>query len=327
MSTPEISIVIPTCNRKASLQRVLAALQQQTVEPSRFEVVVVSDGSTDGTAEWLLDMQKDAALALRVLVQENQGVASARNRGYQAAASDLILFLDDDVVPGQVLLWEHLAFQPRDAIVMGPMLTPEGTQLEPWVLWEQRMLEKQYGDMLAGRWSPTARQFYTGNTSLHRRYLEQAGGFDPAFRRAEDVELAYRLHDLGCRFAFNPRAVGFHYARRSFAAWNAIATAYGRNDVVMTRTKGQGWLLPTIMQEYRLRNWMVRALTWLCLGRPRLIQMSTALLGRMALAGSRLSIEAIPRAAYSGIFNLRHYQGIADALGGRAEFWKELRHV
>ena len=325
MNKPEISIVIPTFNRRASLERVLNALRRQTLPLDRFEVVVVSDGSSDGTVEFLQGPQASPALNLRPLIQANQGVATARNNGYRAAQADLVLFLDDDVIPAPQLVAEHLAFQPRDAIVLGPMLTPKDATLAPWVLYEQRMLEKQYGDMLAGRWKPTARQFYTGNTSLYKKYLEQTGGFDPTFRRAEDVELAYRLKDLGCRFEFHMAAEGYHYAQRSFASWNAIATAYGRNDVIMARSKGQVWLLPTIFREFRLRNRLIRSLTWLCLGRARLVQLCTSLLGWAAWLGGRMGSEPLARAAYSGIFNLRYYQGAADELGGRSAFWQELR--
>ncbi len=246
MNNLKISLVIPTYNRKTSLQRVLGALQKQTIPLEDFEVIVVSDGSADGTNEYLGDLQNRSGqageLQLRAIFQPNQGVAVARNNGFSATQTELVLFLDDDVIPAPGLVKAHLDYQPRDVIVLGPMLTPLDTRLAPWVMWEQRMLEKQYSAMLAGKWEPTARQFYTGNTSLYKKYLQQAGGFDPAFRRAEDVELAYRLKDMGCRFVFNHKAEAYHYADRSFASWNNSAHAYGRNDVIMARKKGQTWL-------------------------------------------------------------------------------------
>jgi len=63
----------------------------------------------------------------------------------------------------------------------------------PWVRWEQEMLMKQYKALLRKDWPATARQFYTGNASVRRSHIVAAGGFDEGFRRAEDVELAYRL--------------------------------------------------------------------------------------------------------------------------------------
>ena len=73
------------------------------------------------------------------------------------------------------------------------------------------ILEAQYHDMITGKYAPTARQFYTGNASLAAKWLRRAGGFDESFKRAEDIELVYRLEDMGLRFHFNPQAIGYHY--------------------------------------------------------------------------------------------------------------------
>jgi GT2 family glycosyltransferase len=181
------------------------------------------------------------------------------------------------------------------------------------------MLVKQYEAMMAGEWEPTARQFYTGNSSLARRLIVESGGFDPAFRRAEDVELAYRIDEQGVRFVFNPQAVGHHYVERSFASWLATPYAYGRNDVIFTRQKGQDWLMPTVLKEYETRHKLIKQLVKLCLDRP--------VLSRLAIAKLRLAAWLFPsmsRLAFSGIFNLRYYQGLADELNGRAAFYGTL---
>ena len=120
--------------------------------------------------------------------------------------------------------------------------------MTPWVRWEQEMLMKQYRAMLRGDWAATARQFYTGNASLRRSHILAAGGFDEGFRRAEDVELAYRLANKGLDFVFNMQAVGMHFAERSFRAWLDMAYAYGRNDVIFARDRNQKWLLSAVRQ-------------------------------------------------------------------------------
>jgi GT2 family glycosyltransferase len=321
---PRVSVILPTYNRLDRLRRVLAALERQTVPVDSFEVVVVSDGSQDGTNDYLQSL--NTTLRVTAVVQSNQGVAVARNRGLAEATGQIALFLDDDVVPTPRLMAEHLRVhdeQGDGVVVLGPMLTPADAAMQPWVRWEQAMLLKQYSDMIAGRWAPTARQFYTGNTSLARRHVLEVGGFDPAFRRAEDVELAYRLAGRNLHFAFNPDAVGYHYAERSFASWLAIPYVYGRNDVLFCRTKGQTWLLPTIMHEFWGRDRLVRKLARLCLDRPAMSRVVIAALKAVALLGDRLGAEAQARHCFSGIFNLRHYQGIADELGGAASFWRE----
>lgn len=328
-----LSIILPTYNRLDRLRRVLVGLERQTDPLTETEVIVISDGSSDGTDAWLAGRARAATpetrFRLTPIFQPNQGVAAARNAGLRQAAGGLVLFIDDDVVPAPQLVAEHRtthAARGDGVIVLGPMLTPPGFRMQPWVRWEQAMLAKQYDSMVAGQWAPTARQFYTGNTSLARRYLMEAGGFDATFRRAEDVELAYRLAQRGLCFVFNPNAIGYHYAERSFRSWLQIPYMYGRNDVIFTREKGQHWLLPTIWDEYaHARHTFIRGLVRLCLDRPPLTGPVLLALRVIAALGDRLGIETLPRLAYSGIFNLRHYQGIADELGGRDAFFRGAR--
>ncbi len=320
----KISVVLPTYNRLDRLQKVLSGLEKQDYGTNHFEVVVVSDGSQDGTNEYL--QNAETPLNLSPVIQENQGVAVARNKGYQKAQGEYILFIDDDVYPTPNLITEHLAMHAEhgegDVVVVGPMLTPDDFDMAPWVRWEQAMLVKQYDSMLNKEWEATARQFYTGNTSLKRKFLVDAGGFDPSFRRAEDVELAYRLDDMGLKFIFHFDAVGYHYADRSFNSWMNIASAYGKNDVIFTYQRGEDWLLPVILKEYWGRHIFVRALTQLAIGRPKIVDLITQMLKFLSTLFGAIGLKKGAQFAYSGIFNLRYFHGIAEELGGRDQFFE-----
>src|SRR5437868_8294692 len=100
----EISVVIPTFNRLEVLVEVLQALEFQQGAPS-FEVVVVDDGSSDGTGGWL--RSRTFNLPLRVLSQENRGPAAARNTGVAVAQGQWVAFLGDDTVPSPGWLAAH----------------------------------------------------------------------------------------------------------------------------------------------------------------------------------------------------------------------------
>ena len=322
---PRVSVVIPTFNRIERLKRVLTALERQDHSLDNFEVIVVSDGSSDGTNEYLHSLNKP--LHLQAVTQSNQGVAAARNTGLQHTTGALILFIDDDVVPASRLISEHVRVHTEhadDVIVLGPMLTPDDFVMSSWVRWEQAMLAKQYQAMLSGKYAPSARQFYTGNTSLARAHLIAAGGFDTNFRRAEDVELAYRLAQRGLKFVFNPNAIGYHYAERSFRSWIEIPYTYGRNDVIFTRDRQQHWLLPEVLNEFRDRNTLVRLLVRVCLDRGTLSNSIVAWLRGISYLGNRLGIERLVQMAHSGMFNLRYYQGVAHELGGRRHFFAQV---
>lgn len=324
-SSVPVSVVMPTYNRLPTLKRVLSALNQQNYPAVRFEVVVVSDGSTDGTNEYLQDVE--TSLNLRPVIQQNAGPAAARNRGVQEAKGDLIVFLDDDVVPApkfiEAHVFAHNVHPKEEIVIIGPMLTPADFSLSPWVQWMQDRLFEQYQSMAMGEWEATARQFYTGNASLSRSLFLKHNGFDESLLRAEDVELAFRLANNGVKFRFCQEAAGYHYENRPFSTWLGIAHAYGENDILFARDKGQSWLLPNLYREYKRRNLLVKGLTRACLDRPRLTAATTQIFKILANFGALISISSISRAACSSLFNLYYYQGVADALGGRTEFFPQ----
>ncbi len=318
----DISVVIPTYNRFKQIQKLIAVLEDQSYPKDRYEVIVVSDGGRDGTYEYL--QSASPGYALRPVFQANAGAAEARNTGAKNAQGDLLLFLDDDIFPDPDLIATHVrshaGAQPGDMIV-GPMLTPTDWQMLPWVAWEQAMLERQYSAMTRGRWKPTARQFYTGNASLRRDFFFANDCFDSQFRRAEDVEFAYRAMNNGGRIVFNPEARAYHYAERSFNSWINTAYAYGCNDVTFTQVKGITWLLPVILSEFQHRNILVRGILRLYLDKQ---PEQAELVRKLETLGEwvyRKKLFKISQIVFSGIFNLRYYQGIADELGGRDKFY------
>lgn len=314
---PRISVVIPTYNRRDRLHRVLRSLAEQDIDES-FEVLVVSDGSTDGTDEYL--QSHEVPLQVVTCLQENEGPAGARNTGIGRARGDLIVFVDDDVVAEPGLVRSH-----RDAhrnlgdraVVIGPMLNPVGHPMSPWIEWEQTMLSKQYADMSVGRYKATARQFYTGNASVRREHLLAVGGFNTEFRRAEDVELAFRLDDHDLTFHFEPRAQGRHYAERSYIAWKSTAYEYGRNEMVFARDLGREWIFGFTRKGFYQHHLMTRRLVARCIRSSAWRRRSVNVLEQVVRLDrwGRAS-----RYALSGVYAVEFHQGVADELGSAEAF-------
>lgn len=309
---PAISVVIPTFNRLERLKRVLEALSQQSLDEHEFEVIAVSDGCTDGTDEYLADTTPVRVVHAR---QDNAGPGAARNHGIQLARGALILFLDDDVLATPTLVERHLQAHgdSTSTVVIGPMLNAPGFRYSPWVAWEQAMLYKQYEAMRLGVYSASFRQFYTGNASVARALVVKAGGFDTAFRRAEDIELSYRLDQLGATFVFDEKAMAHHLAERSFESWLAAAAAYGRNDVTFARDHGQQWLLPAMAIEFRERSSLTQLLVRLCVTRPRIAAFFTRAL--MTVCRRKRTIPKVSSAALSGLYGLTYYTAAAKEYG------------
>jgi glycosyltransferase involved in cell wall biosynthesis len=223
---PPISVVIPTYNRVDELRRTLDAFEDQRPTGLDFEIVVVDDGSTDGTGE-LLASWRSRRFRLRFDRQSNQGPARARNRALELAAGELVLFGGDDIEPDPGLLGAHIDEHARRgdprAAVLGLTRWPEGAELTSTMRHIDGPGAQQFSYHV---FSPGEeydfRHFYTSNVSLRRALLaEEPEGFSTAFRWAafEDAELAYRLSLRGMRIFYHPEAVAWHhhsYDARSF---------------------------------------------------------------------------------------------------------------
>lgn len=314
MSAPTVSVVVPTYNRRERLARVLAALADQDLtEP--YEIIVVSDGSTDGTDD---DLRGRSTDGITTVFQENAGPAAARNSGVDVARGDLVVFVDDDVVASPALLRTHLEVHRREgdrAVVIGPMLDPPDHRMTAWVAWEQEMLAKQYAAMDRGEYTATARQFYTGNASVRTEHLRALGGFNTAFRRAEDVELAFRLAEHGLSFHYERDAVGLHYAERTYEAWRGAAYAYGRNDIVFARDLGHTWMFEFMADVHAQRRHPLRVVTELCVRHPRVGAVVVSGLERIVVPSPTGRRARGVRYALSGVYGIEYGRGVADELG------------
>ena len=174
--------------------------------------------------------------------------------------------------------------------------------------------------MAQGRWQPSPRQFYTANASLARDRFTISRGFDPEFKRAEDVELAYRLRDMGLRFVFRPDAVVTHYADRTIRSWWNVPYQYGTYDVRMARDRGRTFILCIVAREFPLRHFLARWLTLLLVGRGDLARTAAVAAVGAGIAAGWVKASQVARSAYSLAFNLLYYQGLCDELGSVSDF-------
>lgn len=319
---PTLSVVIPTFNRKGSLQKTLDGLARQTYPASQFEAVVVSDGSTDGTDVLLREYARTSPYTLQVICQPNGGPARARNNGIENARGEVVVFLDDDVEPSPEALAVHAAHHERQAgrVVIAPMLPdPALAWREPaWIAWEHAMLEKQYAAWRSGLWEGCGpNNFYSGNASVRRVHLLAVGGFDEQFPRQEDVELAVRLEkQCGVQFVYEPDAPGTHRPQRRFASWLAVPFAYGTLDVVRARRGDISW--EVVRSGYHSRSKATRLLARAALPAPILGRLLRGLLLPAAAAAYRLRRTGPAFGALSVIYNLRYLEGAQVELGSQA---------
>lgn len=229
-----MTIAVASYQRREPLERLLRCLSAQLAGSAELraglDVVVVLDGSSDGSREAAERLR--FPVPLRVVWQENQGLAAARNAGLAAARGELIWFLDDDLVLGAGLVARHRrTSEPGDrTVLVGPCLPASWHRVHPLIrqFWAERHAELQ----------ATARitrfdRFSAANTSGPVAAFRTAGGFDPTFvgYGAEDYELAVRL--LGCGFVprYGADAVAWHEPPHGAVAMCTRQRSEGENQI------------------------------------------------------------------------------------------------
>ena len=236
---PTCSVLITTWNRASTLRLVLESLCAQSLPRSRFEAIVVDDGSTDATAQ-VVDSFRDR-LPIRYEYQRNAGIASARNHALFLASHDIVLFQDDDDIASPTLLAEHLQSHqahPQDEIaVLGRTNLTPGLCRDPLMRyvtllgqWLYSYPSIQHGSVLDFSY------FWGGRTSCKRRFLLERGVFNPVFRfGCEDIELGFRLSRHGLRVIYNARAMSTTVRAISFDAFCHRLARQGASNAVFSQ--------------------------------------------------------------------------------------------
>lgn len=236
MGAMKISVILPTYERPESLQRGLAGLAAQTLPRERFEVVVVDDGSERPPSDVVAPFE--ARFPIRLLVKSNGGLASARNHGAARATGELLLFLDDDILPCPEFLEAHLAAHEREprAVALGSLPYPAALPRTPFLAYLERVqhydLFLRYGSAERIPLPPL-----NGNSSVRAARFAEAGGYDTSFSTygGEDTELGYRLLKRGARFVYVPAAKGWHYHVKDYEAYRRDMFSSGAAIVAIVR--------------------------------------------------------------------------------------------
>jgi glycosyltransferase involved in cell wall biosynthesis len=193
MGSTTVAVVIPSYNHAHHLDRALASVFAQTVQPA--DIVVVDDGSTDNLAE-VVERHPD----VRLIRQNNQGLAAARNTGWRACRSDYVVFLDADdrFKPEAIALnLAQFAETPGCGLVYGAYSNVDADT------GRERVAElRPPGDDAFAAFLRANIVAMHATVMYPRSVLESVGGFDPGLRAAEDYDLYLRIafdYPVRCR--------------------------------------------------------------------------------------------------------------------------------
>lgn len=192
------SIIIPTFNGKHKIINALASLEMQTLLPD--ELIIVVDGSTDGTAEMLRNM-KLSLPNYKIIEQENLGRAAVRNRGAIESTGELLIFLDDDMTVPKHWLEAHCEHHEKypNSLMSGRLESPpvlstnDFHSYRTWLgdKWN-RDIEKSVSDQRQINFA----YFNACNCSIEKTLFMKIGGFDKRLRDLEDYDMALRASQM-----------------------------------------------------------------------------------------------------------------------------------
>lgn len=265
---PLISVVIPTYDRAAVLERCLEALAAQTLPDDAYEILVSDDGSRDDTEGVVRRFAARSPVPVRYLRQPNRGANAARNRAIHAASGEILLFINDDTIATPTLLEEHLRVfrehpDEEGLAVLGRVtISPE----VPPSLFARLHLDANF-DLWRGRRELDWRAFYTCNVSIRRGFLLAHGLFNENLRYHEDIELSARLAPHGLRLLHRPEALGHHLHHLTERDYLGVA---GRDGEALARwylesphlesELAEAGFHPALPFRRRVRYWIADAL-------------------------------------------------------------------
>jgi glycosyltransferase involved in cell wall biosynthesis/peptidoglycan/xylan/chitin deacetylase (PgdA/CDA1 family) len=317
------SVVICTLNRRQTLKRTLPTILEQSLAPADYEVIVVVDGSTDGTADMLRAMP--SRCLLRILEQPNKGLALARNAGLEATQGECVIFLDDDILCANDLLQRHLEMHEslaRQSVVFGPVLVAPDSLATSATWWTEAYTEEYVARLERdgeARWPRD--MVMEVNYSAPRELLLRSGGNDPLFSvRRQSADWGLRLHGMGVNFVFVPQARVWQLFVKCPEGVVRDAWWYGRSEVLLSRR----------FPEYRRHSMMARMREgrWMPMARRAVARLPVSmepLLRPATWATSALGRLPVMRRAAIRVLELR--QGIPMLRGAVAESgsWQALQ--
>lgn len=222
-----VSVIIPAYNAETVIGQCIDALLQQTISMDEYEIIVVDDGSKDGTAEIVKSYNN-----VGLIQQANRGPACARNEGAKSASGEIIIFLDADCEPTPNWLREMLTPFGQDDVVAakGAYRTKQNSLMARSV---QVEFEYKYHRLAKGKYIDFVDSY---SAAFRKTVFDEVGGFDTSFPAAcaEDADLSFRLAQKGLKMVFNPDAIVYHihpstlydYLKRKYrySYWRALVT-------------------------------------------------------------------------------------------------------
>lgn len=249
-----LSVIIPTYNRKNKLKKTLDNFWRQTLDKKDFEIIVVDDGSQDGTEDFMTSYIAATDLNLKYFRAEHKGPGAARNFGITQALGEIIFFCGDDTWPDKDLLKIHHEQhrQQKGSAILGLALWDETEEISVFMRYLSPAGPQFHYNTIRNAQSAGFNHFYTCNISLAKKWLEKEK-FDERFKNYsfEDIELGLRLEKRGLKIIFNPAAKNYHWHNYDEKSFGLRMQRLGQGIVIfLDKYKNNQKILKKLTREY-----------------------------------------------------------------------------
>ena len=225
----KISIIIPTYNDLDNLIRAIKSIELIHYPREQLEFIVVDDGSSDGTSDYLRALGAKVEMNFYYIIQENRGPASARNSGIRKSRGEFLLIIDSDCTVDKEILNRYLEHFPDDSLCgIGGDVVPDKTN------WISSYLDS-LGVWRPGRGGIEIKYLVTANAFFLKKAIVEAGYFDEDFRwpGGEEPELCHRMRKKGYYFKYDEHAKVIHSHRTNIKSLIKMFFNHGRGYAVL----------------------------------------------------------------------------------------------
>ncbi len=201
----DVSVLIASYNNKRTLIPCLQHLSDQTFTASRFEVVVILDGSTDGSNEALQDLQRPFQLS--VINKNNEGKAIALNEGARIARGKYFIVIDSDILTNPEFIESHFNSLQEADVVIGPIPLSELSPVSFMTDGVKEWADQHCCDIAQKTNNFTCMDIFGANLSISKSAFEEIGGYRTDLRRTQDLHIGKKIINGGLKVAFCKTAI------------------------------------------------------------------------------------------------------------------------
>lgn len=254
MNKVKVSVIIPTRNRKDSLSATIKSIAKLNYPKDQYEIIIVDDGSTDGTDNLVQELKYNLPVTLHYYKQESRGISATKNVAINNSHGTVLAFTDDDCIIEKTWLKKIVKYFNSSKIgaVGGPDKVPSTATLLAKCIDYSVTSFVGTGGVRQGKAVRLAKYYPRGcNMAVPKAVIEKVGGFDETLVAGEDIELVYRIKRAGYLVQYAHDAFVWHQRRNSILSFlkQIFLRGYTRTELVRRHKEllEFSYLIPSLM--------------------------------------------------------------------------------